>query len=96
MTRHTLNLVSGGKPQSRANEALKRAYEGLRALEEFIASGEDFNRGYEDWCLLCGECGATMEIGSLTARVLLPPSCVKCNVAMAIVEKRLLDESESA
>jgi hypothetical protein len=96
MMRHNLSLVIGGKPQSRANEALKRAYEGLRALEDFIASADEAAAGYEDWCLLCGECGATMEIGSLTARVLLPPSCVKCNVAMAIVEKRLLEESESA
>jgi hypothetical protein len=96
MMRHNLSLVIGGRPQSRANEALKRAYEGLRALEEFMAPADGDASGYEDCCLLCGACGATMEIGSLTARVLLPPSCVKCNLPMAIVEKRLLEESESA
>lgn len=87
---HGLGLITGGRRVGRtANEVLREAYDGMRALEMFLET-------IEDWCLACPQCGARATLGSVTARVLLPPSCVACNTPMAIAETRVLEERRSA
>lgn len=67
----------------RVSDVLREMYENVLAAEEFVGD-------VSDWAFLCGGCGATAEIESLTLKVLSPPICIACNLPMAIVEKRLI------
>jgi predicted RNA-binding Zn-ribbon protein involved in translation (DUF1610 family) len=87
---HGLGLINGGRRVARnADEVLREAYDGMRALDMFLEA-------VDEWCLACPQCGARAVLGSVTARVLMPPSCVACNMPMAIAETRVLEERRRA
>jgi hypothetical protein len=62
----------------------------LREKCQDVVAAEEFIGDVSDWTFLCGGCGTTAEIDSITLKVLQPPICIPCNMVMAIVEKRLI------